>query len=142
MTLIELLVVIIILTTLVAAAIPLLSPTNDDRRLREATRGVNTFITGAQTRAIALAPAVRRRAQAALARHEAAAEDNGVCLEVFYVEQQPPYAGFDATRGPAWPFIPIRRHGGPGAGPIRARAATYQPTGSAGGLGSRPVSAG
>src|SRR5262245_6267781 len=53
MTLIELLVVIIILTTVVAAAIPLMSPTNDDRRLREATRGLNTFILGAQTRALA-----------------------------------------------------------------------------------------
>ncbi len=51
MTLIELLVVIIIITTLVAAVIPLLSPANDDRRLREATRGLNTYITGAQSRA-------------------------------------------------------------------------------------------
>ncbi|HVT28182.1 MAG TPA: prepilin-type N-terminal cleavage/methylation domain-containing protein, partial [Lacipirellulaceae bacterium] len=54
LTLIELLAVIVILTTLVAAAIPLMSPNNDDRRLREAARGLNTFITGAQTRAIAL----------------------------------------------------------------------------------------
>src|SRR6476646_3717471 len=53
MTLIELLVVIVILTTIVAAAIPLISPSNDDRRLREAARGLNTYITGAQTRAIA-----------------------------------------------------------------------------------------
>src|SRR3954452_22821439 len=53
MTLIELLVVIVILTTIVGAAIPLLSPSNDDRRLREAARGLNTYITGAQTRAIA-----------------------------------------------------------------------------------------
>src|SRR4051794_2704419 len=53
MTLIELLVVIVILTTIVAAAIPLMSPNNDDRRLREAARGLNTYITGAQTRAIA-----------------------------------------------------------------------------------------
>ena len=53
-TLIELLVVIIILTTLVAAAIPILSPSNDDRRLREASRGVNAFITGAQMKAVEL----------------------------------------------------------------------------------------
>src|SRR3954451_1769112 len=53
MTLIELLVVVVIITTMVAAAIPLISPSNDDRRLREAARGLNTFITGAQTRAIA-----------------------------------------------------------------------------------------
>src|SRR4051794_35971294 len=54
MTLIELLVVVVIMTTIVAAAIPLMSPSNDDRRLREATRGLNTYITGAQSRAIAL----------------------------------------------------------------------------------------
>src|SRR3954465_5243370 len=53
MTLIELLVGIVILTTIVGAAIPLMSPSNDDRRLREATRTLNTYITGAQTRAIA-----------------------------------------------------------------------------------------
>ncbi len=45
MTLIELLVVIVILSTIVGAAIPLLSPSNDDRRLREAARGLNTYIT-------------------------------------------------------------------------------------------------
>src|SRR6186997_3247429 len=53
MTLIELLVVIVILTTIVGAAIPLMSPSNDDRRLREAARALNTYIIGAQTRAIA-----------------------------------------------------------------------------------------
>src|SRR6187397_53136 len=46
MTLVELLVVVVIITTLVAAAIPLIAPSNDDRRLREAARGLNTFIAG------------------------------------------------------------------------------------------------
>ena len=98
MTLIELLVVIIILTTIVAAAIPLMSPSNDDRRLREAARGLNTFITGAAGPGDRAQPAVRHRAQAAVAGHaRRARHDNGVCLEVFYVEQPPPYAGFDAN---------------------------------------------
>ncbi|MEX2310526.1 MAG: prepilin-type N-terminal cleavage/methylation domain-containing protein [Pirellulales bacterium] len=96
MTLIELLVVIVILTTIVAAAIPILSPANDDRRLREATRGLNTFITGAQTRAIALKRpfgiALKR-----LSQDTGNTDDNGVCLEMFYVEQPAPYAGFDAN---------------------------------------------
>src|SRR5215211_4973745 len=96
MTLIELLVVIVILTTIVGAAIPLMSPSNDDRRLREAARGLNTYITGAQTRAIATkrpyGVAFKR-----LSQDTKRAEDNGVCLEVFYVEQQAPYAGFDAN---------------------------------------------
>src|SRR3954466_9227731 len=96
MTLIELLVVIIIMTVIVAAAIPLMSPNNDDRRLREAARGLNTYITGAQTRAIATnrlyGVALKR-----LSQDTTRAEDRGVCLEAFYVEQQPPYAGFDAS---------------------------------------------
>jgi prepilin-type N-terminal cleavage/methylation domain-containing protein len=96
MTLIELLVVVVILTTIVAAAIPLLSPSNDDRRMREAARGLNTYITGAQTRAIALNRPygiILKR----LARDTNRADDRGVCLEVFYVEQPPVYAGFSAT---------------------------------------------
>ena len=54
MTLIELLIVIVILTTLVAAAIPILSPSSNDRRIREASRAVNTYITAAQTKAMEL----------------------------------------------------------------------------------------
>ncbi len=107
LTLIELLVVIIILTTVVAAAIPILAPSGSDRAIREATRGVNTYITGAQTRATAL----RRPFGIALKRLSQDTntdpskftipakdidEDNGVCLEVYYVEQQPPYSGFSA----------------------------------------------
>src|SRR5688572_7008816 len=52
MTLVELLVVIVILTTVVAAAIPIMAPSNVDRQLREASRTLNTYITGAQARAI------------------------------------------------------------------------------------------
>jgi type II secretory pathway pseudopilin PulG len=93
-TLIELLVVIILLTTLVAAAIPLLSPSNDDRRLREASRGVNAFITGAQIKAVEL----RRPYGVALKKlgqDTKKAEDNAACLELYYVEQPPAYMGFD-----------------------------------------------
>ncbi len=96
MTLIELLAVIVILTTVVAAAIPLMSPNNDDRRLREAARGLHTFISGAQSRAIALnrpfGVALKR-----LSQDTKRPDDNGVCLEAYYVEQQPPYCGFDAN---------------------------------------------
>ncbi len=79
-----------------AAAIPILAPADDDRRLREGSRGLNTYITGAQARAIAtnrpFGIALKR-----LAQDTNRDEDRGVCLEVFYVEQQPPYAGFDAN---------------------------------------------
>ena len=91
LTLIELLVVIIILTTLVAAAIPIMAPTNDDRRLREATRGLNTFISAAQMRADPVAAAggrrLKRLAQDTNRRRMHEHEDNAVCIELFYVEQ-------------------------------------------------------
>src|SRR4051794_34720672 len=106
MTLVELLVVIIIMTVIVAAAIPLMSPSNDDRRLREAARGLNTYITGAQARAISLnrpvGVALKRLSQDTNTDSQKDIKptkdvhpDNSICLEVFYVEQQPPYAGFD-----------------------------------------------
>ena len=118
LTLIELLVVIVILVTIVAAAIPIMSPANDDRRLREASRGLNTFITGAQTRAIAakrpFGIALKR-----LSQDSGNAEDNGVCLEVFYVEQPPSYAGFDANS--------------------RARVSLYEPANSNWYDGLRPL---
>jgi prepilin-type N-terminal cleavage/methylation domain-containing protein len=102
MTLIELLVVIIIITTLVAAVIPLLSPANDDRRLREATRGLNTYITGAQARAASshrpFGIAIKRLSgQTGKNSSTDPLNDNGVSVEVQYVEQPAPYSGFDAN---------------------------------------------
>ncbi len=107
MTLIELLVVIVILTTIVGAAIPLVSPSNDDRRLREAARTLNTYITGAQTRAISTKRpygiALKRLSRETGRVYDPSKpetlldNDDGVCLEVFYVEQPAPYAGFDAN---------------------------------------------
>jgi len=102
MTLIELLMVIIILTMIVAAAIPLLSPSNDDRRMREAARTLNTYITGAQSRAISLhrpyGVALKRLSHDTKRNKSGDLQnDNGVCLEVFYVEQASPYSGFDVN---------------------------------------------
>lgn len=94
LTLIELLVVIIILVTLVAAALPVLAPSSDERRIREASRGVNAFISGAQTRAIQLqrpfGVALKK-----LSQDTEKGEDNSVCVELFYVEQPPAFTGFD-----------------------------------------------
>jgi hypothetical protein len=100
--LIELLVVIVILTTLVAAAIPLLSPAGDERRTREASRGVNSFIGAAQMKAIEL----QRPYGVALKKlsvdtgrsdPDEPENDNGVCVELYYVEQPPAYTGFDRS---------------------------------------------
>jgi type II secretory pathway pseudopilin PulG len=105
MTLIELLVVIIILTTIVAAAIPIMAPADEDRRLREASRSLNTFITSAQARAIAnnrpFGIALMRLSQATERN-----EDRGGCVQVYYIEQQPPYAGFDANSRASLAFHP------------------------------------
>ena len=101
MTLIELLAVIVIITTIVAAAIPLLSPSNDDRRIREAARTLNTFFTGAQARAISLhrpvGVALKRLGADTIKTSPKTGDANGMCLEVYYVEQQPPYAGLDVN---------------------------------------------
>jgi len=136
MTLIELLAVIVIITTIVAAAIPLISPSNDDRRMREAARGLNTFLTGAQARAITL----RRPVGVALKRLGAEtkrAEDNSVALEAYYVEQPAPYAGFDANSraavaihpDPNWRGYVLIRFGVPIASNPPRWSADYFPTG-------------
>ena len=96
LTLIELLVVIAILAILLGAAIPVLSPASDARRIREASRGLNSFIAGAKVRAketgrpfgIALKK---------LSQETGNADANGASLELYYVEEPPPYAGFDSN---------------------------------------------
>ena len=92
---------IIILTTLVSAAIPLLAPTNDDRRLREASRGVNSFIAAAQMKAIQLqrpfGVALKRLSQDTNSDPTVRHEDNAVSIELYYVEQPAPYRGFDRS---------------------------------------------
>ena len=101
MTLVELLVVIVILTTVVAAAIPIMAPSNVERQLREASRTLNTFITGAQARSIASGRpygiALKRLSQETDTdgNPNNPHDDRGVCLEVFYVEQPPAYTGYD-----------------------------------------------
>jgi type II secretory pathway pseudopilin PulG len=95
------LIVIIILTTLVSAAIPILAPTNDDRRLREASRGANSFISAAQMKAVQLqrpfGVALKRLSQDTNTGTDPIHEDNAVCVELYYVEQPAPYRGFDRT---------------------------------------------
>lgn len=94
MTLIELLIVIIIITTLVSAAIPLMAPTNDDRRLREASRAVNSFFAAAQARAISIQRPVGVGIKR-LSKDTLKPEDNSVSIELYYVEQPTPFVGFN-----------------------------------------------
>lgn len=101
LTLIELLVVIIILTTLVSAAIPIMAPSNDDRRLREASRSVNAFISAAQMKAVQLqrpvGVALKRLSQDTGSDARVPHDDSAVAIELYYVEQPAPYRGFDRT---------------------------------------------
>ena len=87
MTLIELLIVIVILTTLVVAVVPILSPNNDARKIREASRGLHTYITLAQ------AKAARSGRPVGIAFRESSS-DSGVAIEVFQLEVPKGFAGF------------------------------------------------
>ncbi len=90
LTLIELLVVIVILTTLVGGVIPILSPNNDVRKIQAAGRGLQGYITVAQSQA-----ARTGRPQGIAFRESSAG--SGVALEVFGWEVPPPFAGFSTA---------------------------------------------
>jgi len=78
-----------------------LAPTNDDRRLREASRGVNAFISAAQMKAVQIqrpfGVALKRLSQDTNTSTNPIHEDNAVSIELYYVEQPAPYRGFDRT---------------------------------------------
>lgn len=90
LTLIELMVVIVILMTLVGGVIPVLSPNNDARKIREASRGLQTYILQAQARA------ARTGRPAGIAFRETS-PGSGIALEVFQIEVPPPFAGFSSS---------------------------------------------
>ena len=81
----ELLVVLIILLMVTAAAIPIMAPALDNRRMREAARMTSTFINGARSRAIQTG----REVGVQLIRF------NGqpYAIQMAYVEVPPPYGG-------------------------------------------------
>ena len=96
LTLVELLVVIVILGVLVAAVLPIMSPTTAARRAREASRGLNTLIALAQSKAVGegrpYGIGLRK-----LSQDTGNPNDRPVCLEVFLVEQPSPYTGFSES---------------------------------------------
>ncbi|MEN0111938.1 MAG: hypothetical protein AAF805_14560, partial [Planctomycetota bacterium] len=94
MTLVELLVVIVLVTILVTTAIPVLSPGGDTRKLREASRAINTYLAGAQARAVETG----RPCGVQLNRLSLRTQnwrDNAVVTSLNYVEVPAPYRGFD-----------------------------------------------
>jgi len=85
-------VVIVILVTLVAGVIPMLSPNNDKRKIREAARGLQAYINATQ------AEAARTGRPHGIGFAESPSGD-GMALEVFRMEVPLAFAGFsDASR--------------------------------------------
>ncbi len=92
--------VITILVTLVAGVIPLVSPNNDARKIREASRGLQAYINATQ------AEAARTGRPHGIGFVENPSGD-GMALEVFRMEVPPAFAGFsEASR------VEIRLDGG------------------------------
>ena len=85
-TLVELLVVVAILSIVTASAIPLMAPAVETRRLREASRGLSTFLAGARARAI-------ERDRPVGVELVPLDGEPGAALEAFYVEVPPMYSG-------------------------------------------------
>lgn len=114
LTLIELLIVMTIMVLLVGATIPVLSPPGDERKLREASRGINTFISGAQARAVQTGRPVGVMFKR-LSEQTGDADDRAVCLELIYVQAPAPYAGLETSSrvmisqpNPAQPIVALR----------------------------------
>src|SRR5688500_8118243 len=100
LTLIELLVTIVIMVTVLAGVLPLVSPNNNSRKIREASRQLNTFLAQAQ------AQAARDGRPVGVAFREFAngASRSGMALEAYTIAVPPPYAGFsDSSRVVVYP---------------------------------------
>ena len=95
LTLIELLVTIVIMVTVLAGVIPLMSPNNNARKIREASRQLSTLLAQAQ----AQAARDGRPAGVAFREFETGATRNGVAVEAFMINEPQPFAGFsDASQ--------------------------------------------
>jgi type II secretory pathway pseudopilin PulG len=86
MTLVELMVVVAIAIVLVAAAVPIMRPALKDRKLREASRQLNTFIANAKARAAETG----RPVGIWIARDT---NYNNSSYQIFLAESPPPFAG-------------------------------------------------
>jgi type II secretory pathway pseudopilin PulG len=91
-TLLELLVTIGIILAITAAVIPVMAPVMAGRRLREASRGVNTFISSARNKAMATG----RSVGVAFERLEA---DPQASIVLSMVEVPPPWSGDTVDSG-------------------------------------------
>ena len=91
LTLIELLVTIVIMVTVLAGVLPLVSPNNNSRKLREASRQLNSLLAQAQ------AQAARDGRPVGVAFREFGTGNpnfSGMALEAYIVAEPAPFAGF------------------------------------------------
>ncbi len=91
-TILELLIVLLILLMVTAAAIPIMAPALENRRMREAARLASSFISGARSKAIQSG----REVGVVLQRFEG----KPYAMTMSYVEVPPPYGG-DTIGAPA-----------------------------------------
>lgn len=90
LTLIELLVTIVIMVTVLAGVLPMVSPNNNARKIREASRQLSSLMAQAQ------AQAARDGRAYGVGFREFTAGDNrtGMSLEAFTIAEPQPFAGF------------------------------------------------
>jgi prepilin-type N-terminal cleavage/methylation domain-containing protein len=93
LTLIELLVTIVIMVTVLAGVIPLISPNNNARKIREASRQLNSLLQQAQ----AQAARDGRPAGVAFREFTTASTNSGIALEAFVIANPRPFVGFSNT---------------------------------------------
>jgi type II secretory pathway pseudopilin PulG len=93
LTLIELLVTIVIMVTVLAGVIPLISPNNNARKIREASRQLNSLLQQAQ----AQAARDGRPAGVAFREFTTTSTNSGMALEAFVIANPRPFVGFSST---------------------------------------------
>lgn len=90
LTLIELLVTIVIMVTVLAGALPLLSPNNNSRKIREASRQLTTLFAQAQ----AQAARDGRPVGVAFKESQVGGSLSGMALEAYMIAEPPAFTGF------------------------------------------------
>jgi prepilin-type N-terminal cleavage/methylation domain-containing protein len=90
LTLIELLVTIVIMVTVLAGVLPLVSPNNNSRKIREASRQLNSLLAQAQSQAARDG----RPVGIAFREAESGGALNGMAVEAYLIAEPPPFSGF------------------------------------------------
>lgn len=95
LTLIELLVAIVIMVTVLAAVVPVLSPNNDDRKIREATRQLSSLLSQAQAQAARDGrPFGIQFTEATIGDPSSPSSRSGMAIEASIVSEPPAFTGF------------------------------------------------